>query len=413
MKLTQCTTVIDWLNNFEGPDRITAEKLLDGITWVSDFEFSSTLREKIKNHAKKTNRPIGLFIERELRKNGSGVQRFYKQKKKPRTAHGAALQPIEGKQYNKFEVGSEGVIATLATALTREYAETFYLHPTMNQIREYKIESFFILTDTVGSGTQVSNFLDSLWKVQTIKSLHSFKRLKFSVISYAVTPKGENKVLSHKTKPEVIYSMHCPTIDSVFDRKEADDIKEFCIRYSRKQYNNNYGPLGYNNSGTLIAYSHGIPNNSPLILHKQSKKNIPPLFPSRVIGDIKRDLETNNTEINHARVLKRNEQLKLATSEWLNKASVQAKNFVVILASLNKSPRSSRAISKRTTLKVEDVDKQLDLAKECGWVSNKNRLTDEGINLLKKLKVKKKIKKDLEWNLDLLYYPKSLRMPKI
>lgn len=413
MKLIQSSRVTNWLEHFEGLDRYTAEKLLDGITWVSDFEFSSTLTEKIKTHANKINGPIGLFIERELRKNGNGVQHFYKQSRKPRSAYGAALQPIEGKQYNNFEVGSEGVIATLATALTREYADKYYLHPTMKQIRENKIESFFILTDTVGSGTQVSTFLDSFWKVNTIKSLHSFKRLKFFVVSYAVTPQGEGKVLSHKTKPEVIYSMYCPTIDSVFNKNEADDIKDFCNRYSLKQKNSNYGPLGYDNSGTLIAYSHGIPNNSPLVLHKKSKKKIPPLFPSRVIGDIKYDLETSNTEIDHSRVLKRNEQLRLATSEWLHQASIQAKNFIVVLASLNKSPRSANAISKRTTLKVEDVEKQLELAKKCEWVSSKNRLTDEGITLLKKLKTKKKDKKELEWDLDLLYYPNSLRMPEI
>ncbi len=412
MKLTQTIAGINWLNHFKGVDRLTAEKLLEGITWISNVEFTSSLRASIEDQANKVDGPVGLFIERELRKNKYGVQRYYKQDNNPRRAFGAALQPIESKQYKNHEVGSEGVIATLATGLKREHKTKYYLHPTMNLIRDEKIQSFFILTDTIGSGNQISTYLDSLWKVATIKSLHSFKRLNFFIISYAITVDGKDKIESHKSRPKVIYSMHSPTIDSTFDKADTEEIKDFCARYSLKQQNKNYGPLGYDNCGTLIAYPHGIPNNSPLVLHKKSKKNIPPLFPSRAIGKTQYELNHSFFEIDYSKTLKRNEQIKLATSEWLKVASKEAKIFIVVLASLNKKPRSPTAISKRTSIKIEDVEQQLVLAKECEWVSKSGRLTDDGVKLLNHLKKnKEKKRKELVWKIDMLYYPISLRMP--
>jgi hypothetical protein len=111
-------------------------------------------------------------------------------------------------------------------------------------------------------------------------------------------------------------------------------------------------------------------------------------------------------------VLKRLEHLKLSTSDWLKTANNEAKDFILVLASLNKKPRSATAISKRTSIKVNDVKKQLLLAKECEWVAKSGRLTDEGIKLLKYLKNKKKKRKGVEWQVDMGYYPKSLRMPR-
>ncbi|MDY6978225.1 MAG: hypothetical protein SVW51_18830 [Pseudomonadota bacterium] len=114
-------------------------------------------------------------------------------------------------------------------------------------------------------------------------------------------------------------------------------------------------------------------------------------------------------EIDHGKTLERNEQLKLATSKWLKTASREAKDFLVVLASLHKSPRSINAISKRTSLTKENVKRQLKLAQKCDWISEKYRLTDEGGNLLNQLKSNKKNRRKVEWKIDLLYHPDSLR----
>jgi hypothetical protein len=37
-KLTQTSRGVNWLNNFQGFDRLTAEKLLNGITWISALQ---------------------------------------------------------------------------------------------------------------------------------------------------------------------------------------------------------------------------------------------------------------------------------------------------------------------------------------------------------------------------------------
>lgn len=408
-KLSQTEVAKQWLEQFIGPDRVTASKLIDKITWISAVEFTKTLETEINMLSESVDGPIGLFIERELRNTRAGVQRFYKQKVKPRKAYGAALQPVESFRYNKREVGSEGIISTLATGMHRKRTSKYYIHPTIKQVKEERIENFVILTDTIGSGAQTRKFLESLWKVATIRSLSSFKRLKFHVIAYAATREGLEYIKAHPTKPDIKYSLTCPTIKSSFESEDLTLIESFCLKYYKK--NSSYGPFGYGDGGVLLAYAHGIPNNSPTILHKKSKKGVLPLFESRAVGIEKYELDIGERKINFSDVFKRNGQLRLSTSDWLRNASENSKEFILVLSALNKSPRTIEAVSERTLVKQSNVKKHFELAYNCEWITSDKRLTDLGIKLLKKLKSDKKTATGVSWNIELLYYPKSLRVP--
>ncbi|MCU8266292.1 hypothetical protein M2G84_06770 [Vibrio vulnificus] len=402
---------IKWLDQFDVIDQPLAASLLDSIVWVSEREFKVKLEDKIKKIANSTQGTIGLFLEREIRKNRYGVQRFYKQSSKaPHRAYGAALQPIESIKRYSDEVGSEGVVGSIATGIMRSNDAKYFLHPTAEQIRSKKIRKFILLADTIGSGDQVSKCLNSLWKVASIKSWKSLKYIDFHVVCYTATEQSIDHLKKNKTKPKVDYVIPCPTI---FNQFEQDEIRarivNLCEVYGKKANSSNKLPmLGYSSTGALIAYSHGMPNNCPVVFFKRTKK-WEPLFPSRVTSELSRELEPGERKIPYRTLLDRWKKRELSEASWIESNNHDAKNLVTIMASLYRPPRTNVAISARTNLDIDYVDRLLSTAKFYGWISKSNRLTDDGIAIIKRLERERSKEPIVFEEYDPLYFPSTLR----
>lgn len=411
-KISLTETGKSWLEQFSDVDKALATELLDSLVWVSDREFKDKISSKIERVANKYNGPVAMYLEREIRKNAYGVQRFYKQKKSPRRAHGAALQPIEStKRYND-EVGSEGVVGNIATSIRRSNRNKYLFHPTAEDVRKKKVRAFILLTDTIGSGEQISKCLDSLWKVASVKSWKSSRHVKFCIVSYAITSSAQSLLEKHKTNPSLEYIIPCPTIDNQFeDDRKRERIIDLCKTYGKKASKSIKVPaLGFSQTGALIAYGHGIPNNSPVIFYKSSTQ-WSPIFPARVTNSLARELNPGERKVDHKVLLDRWNKRKLAASKWINSGNTDAKNLVTIMASLHRPPRSEVAISARTQLDVDYVEKLLDIAQFHEWVSGSNRLTDEGKLLLKKLERDEKPREIVFKDSNQLYFPSTLRVP--
>jgi hypothetical protein len=412
MKLSQTEEGLAWVAQFGIPDQADATLLLDAIRWVPSAEFESAIRACIAAEAKLIKGPVALFIERELRHPGGHLQRFYKESpSKPRRAHGAALQPVESIRAYRPEVGSEGIIATIATSIARAMPGQFLLHPTAEEIRARKVRAFFILTDTIGTGSQAYEYLSALWRVASVKSWFSSKLISCHVIAFAATERGEQLLASHAMHPKVTWALRCPTIQSEFSEEDAQRITSLCMRYARSESSPS---LGFGNAGVLIAYAHGLPNNAPTVLYKTST-DWTPLFRARSSGDLAGSLPTEPHQIDAAACLLKMGQSRLAASNWLSHLGPEAQQLVLVLASLSRSPRTDRAISKRTGLRLFDVQRLLRAATHYGWITEKLRLTDEGMRQLhglrKRIQTDRANEEPLHNRNDMPYYPKSLRSP--
>lgn len=407
-KLSETFKGIDWVNQFDFLDQSDAVKLLDSIMWVSEREFSSHIEHTLKLFADDNKGGIALFIERKLRKNGHGVQRFYKQKSKPKRAYGVSLQPAESIQLYGNGIGSVGVTATIATNICRHNPTRFVLHPTAEDIRKRKIRHFVILTDTVGSGDQIRTYLDSMWKTASIKSWRLSKNIKFTIIAYAATESSISYVKKHPAKPNLKYKISCPTISNKFDDETAQDLISLCDEYNPQNKKGVVNSLGYKGSGALIAYAHGMPNNAPAILHKKSKNWIP-LFPGRTALDIKSQMPSDAFKVDHSTQVKNLKQQKLAAAVWLRTMDEKAKNLVLVLVATFRFPRTIDAISARTSVSIKDVENSLEVANKYGWLTKTNRLTQDGRKLLKSIESKEKQVDTLPETENIDYYPKSLR----
>ena len=410
MNLHETDRGVAWVEQFKVHDQPAARELLQAMRWVSAAEFVDALTKSILKEAASISGPIALYVEQDLKVRLGKVERFYKQERKPKRAYGVAIPPVRSKQAFNHEVGSEGVVGSIATALKRKSGKKFLLHPTAEAIRKSKVRAFFILADTVGSGQQAGDMLQSLWNVASIKSWMSLGLLTNRVIAFASTSAGKAYLEKHPMRPMVVYDVPCPTIAISFDAVDAQRMVDLCERYNPAKSDGK--GLGYGQEGVLLAYAHGIPNNAPALFFKSSTKWAP-LFKGRVTNPLAIEVETGLPRVRIAERLEKIEADKLAASRWLNRLDEDSKKMILVMASLSRSPRTENAIAARTGLTLPDVRRWLQAGKHFQWISGTNRLTDDGLRQLKHLQRSPKYKPvaRLPWPENVVYHPTSLRAP--
>ena len=392
----------EWLKNFDSSDRETASLLIDSLMLVGASEFSSRINRqlrKIAEQAAEKNQAIALYSEREIKKDKNHeVPAFFPNSEEGR-AIGKGIPPVEVDPL-KQDVGSEGIVAALITKFCKAHQKTCLSHPGPDDLRKNKVRRIVIVTDFIGSGNRLYEMLDAFAKVATIQSWISYNLLSFHIVSYSATEFGIESLRRHSLRPEIFVHISCPVIDEVFEGADLGAVKLLCKKYPQKAKS----PFGFNSTGSLIAFSHGIPNNAPLILHS-SIKGWKPLFEGRstIISDI--DAIADSSDVlaqNSEKILKiRNARKLLRESEdelWLH--------TMLVLNAVKKGLRKTSKISSCTRLPFERVDEILELAFEAKWLTPKNSLTALGRRELKWSRIPYK---RLVFNDSNLYFPTQLR----
>lgn len=262
-----------------------------------------------------------------------------------------------------------------------------------------------LVTDFIGSGERMSRMLDALWKVATIRSWASYKLISFEVVCYSATEWGLSHVRRHSTAPNIRTFAACPTLHEAFKGVELKEVEALCFKYPKKSRD----WLGFRSTGSLIAFSHGIPNNAPAIFHS-SRGGWRPLFVGRstqmtdlnAAADTAADIE----ERSQALLGVRNAQHVLSTA-----SGEQWTYTMMVLLTIRGGSTSPMTISARTRVPLSRVDEVLALALKAGWLYPSMRLTPMGRRELRSL---------LRWGGDTselafphsdLYFPKQLRAP--
>jgi hypothetical protein len=409
-------------------DRLLAEELLKSVLLISRDDFADKIRELILEKADATPGVIALYAERELRQRNGVPDRLFKEsRRKIKRAEGVmgplAVKPTKGYDHS---VGSEGIVAQLISELAKAYPEKFLDHPGPERIRRREIRAFWVVTDFVGSGDRVGKYLTAAWRVRSIRSWWSGKFLRFAVLAYGSTELGEKIVRSHPSKPDVLAAVPAPTIRTVFSPLKAEKMERLCATYnpSKKStvasWGNEQSPLGYLGTGALMVFSHGAPNNMPLIFHKFSQSNKRPwvpLFPSRVSAGI--DSSSFGVALTPERLQQR--LAKLGEKKMMNSRVVNAKlptrEVFALLTALSKPPRlRDLVLSRRSGLDTTKVRHLCAKMTEYGWLDSQRKLTDAGVAQL--LHAKKQIDNICQFVKPptvhfepIPYYPKSLRPP--
>lgn len=408
----QMTTKKEWLAQFEDGEQHVAAELLRTVHTVSHDEFARVMERLIKLCYERTCEPTAVFVEREVKKSrGGGPCRLFKEKKVPvkgrrkyaLRACGPSPSVLHSARGDKSDVGSEGLMASITGQLARIKDLHFETNPSPNLFRTAKIRHIFVVTDLVGSGDRIWNFLESAWRVRSIKSWHSKGLIKFTVVAYATTSAGEERVRSHPCGAEIYKAIECPTIANKFGAN--DEISTLCQKY----YKGSGEPLGYKNTGALIVFRHGCPNNVPRILF-ESPKGWTALFPGRV-GSLSFDeLRPKFEDLAYGDVLDGLGYPDLGRKKFFLNFPESGKKLVVLLCAIRKGMHTPEALCAGTKLPLFEIDDLLKISLFQHLVSEKKRLTDLGIGTLASI-VAKSDKEPLPKVVKSYYYPKQLRLP--
>ena len=403
-----------WLSQFDPEDQPTASAMLRAMTLVSRDAFTDRLRALALQRLSGGEEPLGLYAERELPHWKGVPNRLFKETRtKVKRAFGVGPQPVQPTKAYNPDVGSEGLVAQLVSELCREYPKRFYNHPGPDAIRKHKIRRFVLMTDFIGSGRRARTYLQAAWRVRSVRSWWSAKckvGLCFEVLAYAAAPDGQSTVEDHPSRPAVYVVAACPTIENAFGSDLRARVRDLCIRYDP----GNHVPkaaLGYDGTGALIACAHGVPNNTPRILHKRGARWAP-LFPARVTSAARQHFSED--EKSAAAVQARLVQLRqtrLARAGWLETAKPYARINLLVLAALSRPPRQDEAVSRKTGLTVLEIQRGIARAAAQGWVDDARRLTERGQAELAHARKEISITAPLQPEPKEFYYPQSLRAP--
>jgi len=394
----------NWLNNFDSTDCLAASLLIDNLMLVGASEFTSKLNAQLMNVADSTKsdkHAIAFYAEREVEKDGVEVKAYFPNTESGR-ASGDGVPPVTV-DAKKQDVGSEGVIATTISKLCKSRPNTCLSHPGPDKLREEKVRKIVIVTDFIGSGYRLYDMLDAFEKVATIKSWMSYKLISFEVVSYSATEEGLKWVKNHPLKPIIHIHIACPTIDERFTGAELGAIKLLCKKYPKKSR----FPFGFRQTGSLIAFSHGIPNNAPPILHSKAN-GWKPLFFDR--STIEADIDSI---ADHASILEAdsNKVIKVRNARKLlhDPESELWIHTVLIMDAINKGSRTKTQLSARTQIALLRVEEVLNLASDAKWLTAKHSLTVLGRRELKFLKKRDLPEEVLVSQEEKLYFPTQLR----
>lgn len=411
--------MLAWLGQFDPNDQAIAFAMLRAMRLVSGDEFTKGMRTRLLEAAEGVEGAVALYAEREVLPKSKKVPPdplFVQPEDRPRRAVGKKALIVLPDE----DVGSEGLIAQLITELTRQYPEKFVNHPGPNLLRAPEkakgkkrtpaaplIRKFVLVTDLIGSGNQASRYLEAAWRVDTIKGLCSMRAgLSFDVVAFATTVTGADQVKSHAVQPVLRTVCECPTIDTEFQSAEANQIKDLCRRC------NPIGAqwaLGFENTGALLAFAHGAPNNTPAVLWANNASSWAALFPQRVTAGSR---EVFGSAIDADAVSDRlasMRQKRLTPGVDWSKAPPGALEQYLVLAALSNPPRNVATVARRSGLTLLEVEKYIAEARKYQWTDKELRLTDSGQAQLAAAKHARERISVPEPSP--MYYPSSLRAP--
>lgn len=409
--------IANWLSQFDVDDQPIATKLLEQLVYIDYSEMRTALTDAILKRGFEIDGCVGLYAERHVRHYRGKPTRLFKAEtvaqkggKKCHRAEGIGPDPVVSQRRYAHDTGSEGLVAQLITQICKSHPRKFLDHPGPLNIRSKKVRSFMLVTDFIGSGQRAVSYLNAAWRVRSVRSWWSLGWMKFDVVSYAGTGTGLKRVRSLTCSPTVRTVRGCPIIADL-DSDTASDFVRICSNYGPKIKAWKETPLGFQNTGALLIFEHGAPNNTPYLLHGASKVWTP-LFPQRTTFQAVR---VNAHSLAESRIKQRLNKLGHERLEHLLSLppfGEQTQQTALVLSVLRKPPRTLETVSAKTGLTTFEVEAAILRAQASGFLTPKLQPTDKAFAELTYLKQNKKATIRVSKGSDTAYFPTVLRPPK-
>lgn len=412
-RLSQSETGKAWLAQFRsGADVTAAAKLLDAMLLLNDTEVADSIRDGIDKLAEEWDgcgRSLALYAEREF---DAGTA-FESEKladvkghvRRRAVRYSGPVKPTRG----KMRVGSEGTVAHLISQLVEKWSGLLKNHPGPKSIRAKSspVGAIVIVSDFIGTGSRVNKMLDKFWKVPSVKSWVSGKRIEFVVVAAAGTLEGIAAVRSHRLRPRVIAERVVPTIKTWKDQTLANEWRQLIANYGPSSGRGGVDRGGYGGDAALVAFSSRIPNNTPAMVHQSEGSSWRALYEGPVPADLRPIF----------RVLEDTELVKSAAEaigvELAADLDIENAKLAVVLSAPRPllRRRDFVALAATTTLSRSEVERIVARAASDGLLTAEGRLSETAQQMLKASRRGERRKPTIATNND-PYYPQSLRIPR-
>ncbi len=359
-----------WLDRLGPDEREVAGRLIDEILLVGRdkmYRGLTGLLDSIMAARRDPTRPLALYAEREVPLHQGEAEPFFPGTGTGR-AMGSGVAPVTVDARSQ-EVGSEGPVANLITSYARLHRGSVLSHPGPNAMRSRRVGPIVIVTDFIGSGKRVRDMLEAFARVATLQSWRSYGYVDFHVAAYSGAVAGLAHVRSSRLRPRLWTVAGCPTVREVFRGTELAAVLALCSRHPGRERE----PLGFRDTGALIAFAHGMPNNAPLILHS-GRREWQPLFRNRSTLGADYEFPSDAAELLLARAAS---MLKVQAARDRLDDSINARwiKTMLVLATLERGASSAQRASAMSRVGVREVEEILGFTLIARWTSRRGTLS--------------------------------------
>jgi hypothetical protein len=130
------------------------------------------------------------------------------------------------------------------------------------------VRTLVFVSDYVGSGREALNFVRAWWAEPTIKSWYSGVGVRAELVTYALSSRGRKKLAA---APAFLRARHHVEFGLDFEAaswtdQESQEIRALCRKYASVPAE----AYGFKKSSGLLAMSHTLPNNLPIIVRQSA-----------------------------------------------------------------------------------------------------------------------------------------------
>ncbi|MFI6273398.1 phosphoribosyltransferase-like protein [Micromonospora zamorensis] len=387
-----------WLNNFLPADQPVAARLLDSLRFVSSDEFRAGMKQLMHDVAAQA--------------AAAGPVAFYPVR--PVDKELAYSEPFPDRPYGPLD-GSEHITANIISEVSKTLRRSGSVMalPQIEELREHRVRTVVLIDDNIASGSTITGYLDKWWANPSIRSWRSYKLVTFVIVTYACSPLGMRTVSRHRLADDIRSVEFGGDFSSArWTPAECNEVRDLCRRYASRYAIRKSLELGYKRSESLLVIGHTLPNNLPNILwagtpvvqpwvgfFAEGHRRLTPGQQESLAGHrAPPDLDGIAELLRHSDI-----------RSGRYRDSYNAQRLLLVLAALDRPPRTDDWLMTVLRLKIFDLQFMLATAQRLHLIDARRRLTDEGHAALRDGKSKIREVRSKLSGTDDAYYPSSVR----
>ncbi|MFI2294938.1 hypothetical protein [Isoptericola sp. NPDC019571] len=383
-----------WLSNFDTEDQDTARLLLDSLRVASSDEVRFGLADLLRR--KDVQRPAALIPIRGV----DDVRQALEHRRASAAAGSTSTLGPLPEHLVAFEdgftpdlpisatPGSEGFVGTQVRDLVgmRPKDDGDWIapeHASLEGLRSRRCRSLVFVTDYIGSGTQVYDYISAYLRNRTIRSWRSYHLIEIVIVSFAQANIASTTLESvsdecHFVEPAAsIYTRG-------WDESDVEAVKALCLKYAKDRTSQ---ALGYGGSGGLfLSTVSSAPNNLPWVLRRTGKNWHSFIEGRRIPAELTNELGGYQPPDDLATLVRTTGQARLARALDLRHRASSREPLVVLAHCYSAPPQNAQEVAHRTHMEVPRVEAILKFLRASGFIDERLRITPAGSGQLRSAK---------------------------